>query len=104
MTAYKKNAYTYILRCCDDSLYTGFTTDISRREKEHTEKIGSKYVFSKGFKKMEIAFVLNNKSEAMSLEYYIKKRLNKSQKERIIKGHLSIIYKAGFDIKEVIYY
>ncbi len=34
----------YVLRCADDSLYTGITTDLVRREKEHnTAKVGAKY-------------------------------------------------------------
>ena len=30
--------YTYIIRCKDNTLYTGYTTDIERRMKEHNAK------------------------------------------------------------------
>lgn len=34
----------YMLRCADDSLYTGITTDVARRVREHNEaKVGAKY-------------------------------------------------------------
>ena len=35
--------FTYIIRCKDDSLYTGYTTDINRRMKEHESGINCKY-------------------------------------------------------------
>jgi putative endonuclease len=35
--------YLYILRCADDSLYTGITTDVSRRIAEHNRGKGAKY-------------------------------------------------------------
>ena len=33
----------YILRCCDGSLYTGITTDTTRRVREHNSGKGAKY-------------------------------------------------------------
>jgi hypothetical protein len=35
--------YLYIIRCPDNSLYTGITTDVSRRVKEHNQKTASSY-------------------------------------------------------------
>jgi len=35
--------YVYILNCADDSFYTGMTSDIDRRLKEHNEKKGGRY-------------------------------------------------------------
>ena len=35
--------YTYIIRCKDGTLYTGVTTDLSRRIKEHNNKKGGRY-------------------------------------------------------------
>ena len=43
--------FTYIIRCKDDSLYTGYTTDIVRRMKEHESGINCKYSRVKGFKR-----------------------------------------------------
>jgi len=36
--------YVYILKCADDTLYTGITVDLERRVKEHnTSSLGAKY-------------------------------------------------------------
>ncbi|MBC2577436.1 GIY-YIG nuclease family protein [Peptostreptococcus russellii] len=88
--------YTYILRCKDNSLYCGYTTDISRREEEHKNKIGSKYVRAHGFKKLELYIVLESKSLAMKMECAIKK-LSKGKKEKLIQGDDSIIDKLDID-------
>lgn len=37
------NWCVYIILCSDDSLYTGITTDVSRRIKEHASHKGAKY-------------------------------------------------------------
>lgn len=39
-----KNWHLYIVKCNDESLYTGITTDISRRVSTHNKGKGSKYV------------------------------------------------------------
>jgi len=68
-----KNAwYVYLVRCSDNSLYCGITTDIARRIEEHNNGAGSKYV--KGRRPCHL--VLHSfgmvKSTALKLEYWIK--------------------------------
>ena len=75
--------YTYIIRCKNNSLYTGYTTDIKRRIEEHSIGKNCKYTSIYGFSKLEICFKSKTKSEAMKVEYYIK-QLNKLKKENII--------------------
>lgn len=65
--------FTYIIRCKNNTLYTGYTTNMSRRMKEHETGVNSKYTRSKGFDKLEIFFISNSRSKAMKLESYIKK-------------------------------
>lgn len=65
--------FTYIISCKDSSLYTGYTSDIKRRMKEHERGVNSKYTRAKGFEKLEVYFVSNSKSRAMKLESKIKK-------------------------------
>ncbi|RDY22789.1 GIY-YIG nuclease family protein [Romboutsia maritimum] len=77
--------FTYIIRCKDNSLYTGYTTDIKRRIEEHKKGINSKYMRAKGFKNLEIYFKTSSKSNAMKLEIYIKK-LSRKQKLDIIES------------------
>lgn len=78
--------YTYIIRCTDDSLYTGITTDVERRFMEHQsdEKKGAKYTRYHKPQKIEAYWETEDKSLASKLEFYIKK-LTKSQKENLIK-------------------
>ena len=77
--------YTYIIRCTDNSLYTGITNHLERRMKEHFfhKKQSAKYTKTHTAQKVEIIWKSKNKSLACKLEYHIK-TLNKSQKEKLI--------------------
>ncbi len=79
--------YTYILRCKDNSLYTGITTNLERRLKEHKEKGAktAKYTLRHEVEKLEIAWESANRVLASKLEFYIKK-LVKKEKEELIKN------------------
>ncbi len=80
--------YTYMLRCIDNSIYTGITDNIERRMKEHFEKDKkcAKYTLSHTVKKLECAWETENRSLASKLEYAIK-HLPKQKKEEIIRTH-----------------
>ena len=75
------------MRCKDGSLYTGYTPDLEARMKEHFSDgpKGSKYVRSRGAEKLEAFWTTEDKIDAMKLEYRIKRHLNKSQKEQLIR-------------------
>ncbi|MFW6040654.1 MAG: GIY-YIG nuclease family protein [Thermoplasmatota archaeon] len=75
--------YLYILRCSDDSLYTGITTDIQRRLKEHREGEGSKYVRSRLPCRIVYKEKLDGRSDALKRESDIKS-LSKKEKERLV--------------------
>lgn len=79
--------YTYILRCKDNSLYTGITIDLERRLKEHKEKgeKTAKYTLTHEAVKMEIAWESENRVLASKLEFHLK-TLTKKQKEELIKN------------------
>lgn len=91
--------YTYIIRCKNNTLYTGYTTDIIRRMEEHKKGINSKYTRAKGFDKLEVFFESKTKSEAMKLECYIKK-LSRPKKFWVINNPILFIeeVKDKFDI------
>lgn len=74
-----------MLRCEDDSIYTGITVDIKRRMQEHFNKNEkcAKYTMNHNAKKLEAVWESENRISASKLEYYIK-RLNKDQKEKLI--------------------
>lgn len=78
--------FVYILRCVDDSLYTGITTDIERRVIEHNSSVlGAKY--TRGRRPVSLVYheKLGSRALAARKEYEIK-RLSKSQKECLIKN------------------
>ncbi len=82
----RKMYYTYMLRCEDNSIYTGITTDIERRVGEHISgtKKAAKYTSTHAVSKVEIAWKSENRSLASKLEYWIK-TLTKQQKEELIQ-------------------
>lgn len=88
--------YTYIIRCADNSLYTGMTNDLNKRMEEHfgREKEGAKYTKSHQAQKVEAVWQSKDKSLACKLEYRIK-TLTKSEKERLIKGDRLKTYFSG---------
>ena len=79
--------YTYMLRCSDNSIYTGMTNNLEKRLNEHKTKSknGAKYTKSHDVTKLETAWKSKEKSLACKLEYQIK-NLTKQQKENLING------------------
>lgn len=97
--------YTYILRCQDNSLYTGITTDLNRRMQEHFsagEKC-AKYTLRHKPQKLEIAWMSENRVLASKLEFHIKKSLSKSQKEELIKTPKNLEKFLGERIESALY-
>ena len=88
--------YIYIIRCKDNTLYTGITTDLERRFNEHKNKIGAKYTKRHIVDKIEIAWSCENRSIASKLEYHLK-RLSKKEKEEIIKSKRLLFLKIEID-------
>jgi putative endonuclease len=75
--------YLYIVVCSDDSLYTGISTDISRRIKEHNTKKGAFYTKNKTPVKLVYQEVMVDQSQACKREYAIKK-LTRKEKLKLI--------------------
>ncbi len=80
-----KNWWLYIIRCRDNSLYTGITTDVDRRFDTHQRALigAAKYLKGRGPLKLVFKQEIGNRSLASKLELKIKK-LKKSQKEALI--------------------
>ena len=78
--------YVYILRCADDSLYTGITRDIRRRVEEHNsgEKTAAAYTRSRRPVDLVYQETCDTRSAATKREYTIK-QLSRQQKEALIK-------------------
>lgn len=79
--------FVYILRCADDSLYTGVTTDIDRRvdEHNHNDTKGAKYTRVRRPVVLTYQESLNNRSQACQREAAIKK-MTRQQKLALIKS------------------
>ena len=77
--------YTYMIRCSDNSIYTGMTNNIEKRMLEHLSSKGAKYTKSHKAEKIETVWRSKDKSLACKLEYQIK-QLTKQQKESLIGG------------------
>ena len=74
---------TYILRCSDNTLYTGWTNDIEARLAAHNSGQGAKY--TRGRRPVELVYLerFDTRQEAMRREVYIK-RLSRADKLKLI--------------------
>ena len=76
--------YLYVVRCGDDTLYTGITTDLARRLNEHnTSKRGAKYTKARRPINLVYYELYQSRSNAQKAEHKFKK-LTRAQKEKII--------------------
>lgn len=77
--------YTYILKCNDNTLYTGWTNNLEKRLKTHNEGKGSKYTRSR----LPVVLVyyeeFETKEEAMQREWKIK-HMSRTAKETLLKN------------------
>ena len=86
--------YTYMIRCKDNSIYTGMTNNLEKRFNEHLLNKVAKYTKSHSAIKLEAAWKSKDKSLACKLEYQIK-NLTKKQKENLILGEKLSTYLSG---------
>jgi putative endonuclease len=80
-----KTWHLYIIRCKDNVLYTGITTDVSRRFSEHQAGKGAKFLRGKAPLELVYQQPIGNHSDALKEELRIKK-LSKYEKEKLIKN------------------
>ena len=77
--------YLYILKCSDETLYTGITVDLERRVAEHnTSKLGAKYTRSRRPVEVVYSRRFKNRSDATKAEAEIKK-LSRAEKLKLMK-------------------
>lgn len=75
--------YTYILKCQDDSLYTGWTNNLEKRISDHNSGKGAKYTRGRGPVELVYYEAFSTKEQAMSREWAIK-QLTPQQKRQLI--------------------
>ena len=75
----------YVLRCADDTLYTGITNDMDKRFAKHEAGTAAKYTQNRG--PFEIVYTENcdDRSVASKREYAIK-QLSRSEKLSLIES------------------
>lgn len=77
--------YTYMLKCGDGSLYTGWTNDIAVRLRQHQSGKGAKYTRGRGPLELVYLEVYDTKSEAMSREARIK-HFSRNEKLKLLES------------------
>lgn len=78
--------FVYILICSDDTFYTGITTDLERRLRQHNWEIfwWAKYTRARILVQIIYVAKFKNKSDASKEEYRIK-QLSRKEKEKLVK-------------------
>ena len=76
--------WVYVLRCADDTLYTGYTTDVERRVAEHDAGEGARYTRGRTPVDLVHAEPFESRSAAMSREHEVK-ALSRAEKERLVE-------------------
>jgi len=81
------NWFVYIILCSDNSLYTGITTDLNRRLRQHANGTGAKYF--RGRHPLQVVYLENDhsRSSAAKRESRIK-AMNRADKELLVSQHL----------------
>ena len=81
----EKTWYVYMLRCKDDTLYTGVSDDVARRAAVHNSGKGAKYTRSR--RPVEVVYTEECESHSAALRREIAiKRLKRQEKEQLIQA------------------
>ncbi len=76
-----------MLKCSDNTLYTGITTNLERRLDEHNSSVkGAKYTRARRPVKMVYSEELKDRSAACKREYFIKHKMTRKEKKALIKS------------------
>ncbi|MBR1391182.1 MAG: GIY-YIG nuclease family protein [Lachnospiraceae bacterium] len=90
----EQQIYTYMVRCRDGSLYTGWTNCIEKRIQQHNAGMGAKYTRAR--RPVELVYLekAETKQEAMSREYHYK-RLSREEKEQLLLSKSNCLTTGG---------
>ena len=80
-----------MIRCGDNSLYTGISNDVNKRFTAHQSGKSKAAKYTKSRHPLELVFSaeIGTKSAASRVEYYVK-RLSKKNKESLVMGAISL--------------
>ena len=85
-------AWVYILKCSDGTYYTGYTTNLERRMKEHANGQGGVYTSTRLPVEMVYEKEFRAKSKARAFEKQIK-GWSREKKQALIKGDKKLLHK-----------
>ena len=81
--------FIYIVKCKDETYYTGYTTNIEKRIKAHNEGKGAKYTRGRLPVKLVYWEQYEEKAQALKREYAIK-QLTRKQKQQLIRRSIDV--------------
>lgn len=89
----------YIVRCSDDTLYTGISNDVTKRVAKHNSGKGAKYTRSRYPVELVASWIIGTRSLASKAEY-IFKSLSKKDKEYYVENNstMNILMKLEMEI------
>ena len=79
-----RSHFMYVLICADETLYTGYTTDLEKRIEAHNAGKGAKYTAARRPVRLLAHAAFETKHEAMSAEYHFK-QLSRAEKLSLIE-------------------
>lgn len=79
--------FVYILKCADETFYTGIAKELERRVEEHNNSTkGAKYTRNRRPVELVYSEVHPDRSSASKREYEIKKKMNRDEKLKLIQA------------------
>ena len=80
------NWQVYIIRCSDNSLYTGITTDIDRRFRQHAAGRGARYF--RGRQPLQVVYIELDHSRSTAARREVRiKAMNRADKDILVARH-----------------
>ncbi|MGB5505194.1 MAG: GIY-YIG nuclease family protein [Sulfurovum sp.] len=79
--------FVYIVKCADETFYTGIATELERRIEEHNNSDkGAKYTRARRPVRLVYSEEYPDRSSASKREYEIKKKMSRSEKLKLIES------------------
>ena len=89
----RKMNYVYLVRCSDDTLYCGWTTDLKIRLAAHNSGKGAKYTRSRLPVELVYHEEYDDRHEALSREWHIKRMTDRGNKYMIKRKRRNLLVK-----------
>lgn len=80
------SVFVYMVECADQTLYTGWTTDVQRRLEEHNAGRGARYTRDRGPVRLVYVEEVPDRRTALKREMEIK-RMRRPQKLKLINNY-----------------